>query len=100
MSKDLSNPTPAMLEAVGILKACLPLSERLVKHGITVALSDQELSRLSHFEPLMLAEYSESEWSYLRVASGVKLNGVAALISCLARNRKDSAVPFSLKDWN
>lgn len=87
MSNDLSNPAPALLEAVRVLRGCQPLAERLVMHGITVKLNDGELANLLKFEQLVLADYSDREWSYLRVASGVKVSGVAALTSYLARYR-------------
>jgi hypothetical protein len=85
MSDNLSNPGHSLLKGVSIMKACAPLAERLVKSGIIIELSPQDLANLLSFEQLVLAEYSESEWSYLRVASGVKVNGVAALNSCLSR---------------
>jgi hypothetical protein len=85
MSDNSARPGRSLVEAVSILKACSPLAERLVKSGIIIELSPQDQANLLSFERLVLAEYSESEWSYLRVASGVKVSGVAALNSCLTR---------------
>ena len=85
MSENITSPRPTMPEALSILKGCQPLAERLVLRGIIIELSAQDQAHLLNFERLVLAEYNESEWSYLRVASGVKLNGVAALNSCLVR---------------
>jgi len=85
MSENSVSPGRSLVEAVSILKACAPLAERLVRSGIIVELSPQEQATLLSFERLVQAEYNESEWSYLRVASGVKVSGVAALNSCLTR---------------
>lgn len=85
MSENSASPGRSLVEAVSVLKACYPLAERLVRSGIIIELSPQDQANLLNFEQLVLAEYSESEWSYLRVASGVKVSGVAALNSCLTR---------------
>jgi hypothetical protein len=83
MNDSASNRLPNLNEAVNILKACQPLAERLLAKGVLVELSDQEQKDLKKFEQLLLSDYSESEWSYLRVASGVRIKAVAALNSCL-----------------
>jgi hypothetical protein len=85
MSDNPVKPSRSLVEAVSVLKACHPLAERLVIKGIIIELSPQDQAHLLNFEQLVLAEYSDSEWSYLRVASGVKVSGVAALNSCLMR---------------
>ncbi len=90
MGKDLSNPSRALVEAVRILRNCRPLAERMDIHGITVELSQEEKTALLDFEQVVLAGYSESEWSYLRVASGVNLRGVAVLTRCLSRFKTEA----------
>ncbi len=81
------NPPHVLLNAVNILRACQPLSDRLIANGVTIELTNQEQAHLLKFEQLLMTDYTESDWSYLRVASGVKVNGVAALTSCLTRFR-------------
>lgn len=80
------NSTDHLKEAVSILKACQPLAAHLVMQGITVKLSDQERNSLLKFKQIIEAGYSDSQWSYLRVASGIQVSGIAALTSCLNRN--------------
>jgi hypothetical protein len=87
MSDNASNPPRYLTEAVSRLRACQPLAERLVLSGVTIELSEEDRVHLLNFEQLVLADYSESEWSYLRVVSGVKAMGVASLHSCLTRYR-------------
>ncbi len=87
MSENLAKPPHQLAKAVSTLRACQPLAERLVTKGVVIELTEQEKAHLLNFEQLMLAEYSESEWSYLRVASGLKVMAVAALTSCLNRYR-------------
>jgi len=79
------NPNSKLNEAVSLLKDCQPLVTRLKAHGITIELTPQEIKILLNFEKLLLADYTESQWSYLRVASGIQLSGVAVLSSCLTR---------------
>jgi len=87
MSDSSGNPPRFLVEAASVLRTCQPLSDRLVIEGVTIELSEQDKAHLLSFEKLVLADFSESEWSYLRVASGVKLMAVAALKSCLTRYR-------------
>lgn len=77
----------SLAEAVKILRNCTALADRLVLEGVTIELQEAEVAQLLNFEKLILADYSPAEWSYLRVASGVKVSGVAALTSYLARYR-------------
>jgi len=93
MSDSSSNSNHPLAEAASILRACHPLADRLVLRGIIIELSEQEQAQLLNFERLVQADYSESEWSYLRVASGVKVSGVAALNSCLVRYRTKNPKP-------
>jgi len=79
------NPNRNLSEAVSLLKDCQPLVTRLKAHGITIELTPQEIKNLLNFEKLVLADYSESQWSYLRVASGIQVSGVALLSTCLTR---------------
>lgn len=84
MTTSSSNHIPHHLSgAASILRECLPLSERLLAKGLTIDLTGPELSQLLKFQKLLETDFSESEWSYLRVASGVKISAVAALKSCL-----------------
>ena len=72
-------------EAVNQLKDCQPLVNRLKAKGVTIELSPKEIEYLLNFEKMVLANYTESQWSYLRVASGVQLSGIAVLSTCLTR---------------
>ncbi len=88
MSINESHPLNAnsnLSEAVSLLKDCQPLVTRLKAHGVTIELSPQEKKSLLNFEKLVLANYTDSQWSYLRVASGIQLSGVAVLSTCLTR---------------
>ena len=87
MSANPANQSHALAEAASSLRACQPLADRLVLRGVIIELSAREQVQLLSFEQLVLANYSDSEWSYLRVASGVKVSGVAALNSCLTHFR-------------
>ncbi|MEI7556709.1 hypothetical protein [Candidatus Chlorohelix sp.] len=73
----------SLVKASSILRTCLALADRLLLEGVVISLSKSEEEQLLNFEQLVQSNYSESDWSYLRVASGVKINGVAALTSCL-----------------
>ncbi len=73
------NPNGRLAEAVNILKACQPLVARLTMHGVTIQLSKHEEADLLKFKQLMQTNYSDSDWSYLRIASGTKVSGIAAL---------------------
>jgi hypothetical protein len=83
MSDSVFNPAPSLNEAVNILKACQALADRLLAKGVIVELSEQEQKDLKSYEKVVLADYNENDWRYLRVASGLKINAVAALDSCL-----------------
>ena len=72
-------------KAANQLKDCQPLIDRLKAHGVTIQLSPQEIKNLQNFEKLVAANYSDSQWSYLRVASGIQLSGMAVLSTCLTR---------------
>jgi hypothetical protein len=87
MSANSNEPTTPLATAVEVLRACAPLADRLQREGIIVELTPAELVHLGKFEKLVNSDFSESDWGYLRVASGVKLRGVAALTSCLSRHR-------------
>jgi hypothetical protein len=50
--------------------------------------------QLLSFEQLLLAGYTETEWSYLRVASGLKIREVGLLTSCLSRHRISEQKPI------
>jgi hypothetical protein len=73
----------SLVKAASILRTCLALADRLLIEGVLISLSKAEEEQLLNFEQLVQSNYSESDWSYLRVSSGVKINGVAALTSCL-----------------
>jgi len=75
----------SLREAANQLKDCQPLVDRLKAHGITIQLSPQELKNLQNYEKLVSANYTDSQWSYLRVASGIQLSGIAVLSTCLTR---------------
>jgi len=80
-----SNPNGNLSEAVSLLKDCQPLVTRLKAHGVTIELTPQEKKSLLNYEKLVLANYTDSQWSYLRVASGIQVSGVALLSTCLTR---------------
>ncbi|MEI6046735.1 MAG: hypothetical protein WCS37_20485 [Chloroflexota bacterium] len=82
---DSTNSTNGLVGGVALLRACQPLVARLLAEGVTITLSKQEEASLLGFGKLKQADYSERDWSYLRMAGGVKVSGVAALNSCLAR---------------
>ena len=83
---DKTAHTPEQLaEAVRLLKASHPLVARLIKQGVTIELSSQEEASLLGFKKVEQAGYSERDWSYLRLAGGVNVSGVAALVGCLTR---------------
>jgi hypothetical protein len=92
MSDNPTNSLHDLAEAASTLRACRPLADRLVLRGVIVELSEQEQAQLLGFELLVLADYSDSEWSYLRLASGVKVSGVAALNSCLSHFRPKAPI--------
>lgn len=77
--------TDSLREAINQLKDCQPLVDRLKAHGVTIQLTSQEIKNLQNFENMLSANYSDSQWSYLRVASGLQLSGIAVLSTCLAR---------------
>jgi len=79
------NPNRNLNEAVSLLKDCQPLVTRLKAQGITIELTPQDKKTILNFEKLVLANYSDSQWSYLRVASGIQVSGVALLNACLTR---------------
>lgn len=85
MSINETNPNTHLNEAVSQLKDCQPLVTRLKAHGVTIELTSQEKKNLLNFEKLVLANYSDSQWSYLRVASGIQVSGIAVLSTCLTR---------------
>jgi hypothetical protein len=85
---------PALTEGVSILRACQPLLERLRAKGVTIELSRQEEKQLLSFEQLWLADHSESDWSYLRIVSGLKAGEVALLTSCLRYYRAKDQKPI------
>lgn len=79
------NPNSNLNEAVSLLKDCQPLVTRLKAHGVTIELTPQEIKSILNFEKLVQADYTESQWSYLRVASGIQVSGIAVLSTCLTR---------------
>ncbi len=83
MSNNTTNSAHPLAEPAAILRASLPLADRLSKEGVIIELSPEEHAQLLKFEKLVEADYSDNDWSYLRVVSGVKVAGVAALNSCL-----------------
>ena len=85
MSINENNPNSHLNEAVSLLKDCQPLVTRLKAHGVTIELTSQEKKNLLNFEKIVLANYSDSQWSYLRVASGIQVSGIAVLSTCLTR---------------
>ena len=87
MSDNSNIPSKYLMEAASILKTCQPLADQLSMYGVLSALTEEDHARLLSFEKLLNADFSDSEWSYLRVASGVKIGGVAALTGCLRRYR-------------
>lgn|SRR5690349_1705580 len=94
MSDNQANQPHPLAEAASILRTCQPLSDHLMAEGITIELSKQEQQLLLNFEKLLLTGYSETEWSYLRVASGLKVREVAILTSCLSRFRISEQKPI------
>jgi hypothetical protein len=93
MSHNSSKPSPIVTEGVQILRACRPLLERLTSQGVTIELSEQDQKDLFSFEKLVLADLTESDWSYLRIVSGVKATEVAVLTSCLRYYRSKEQKP-------
>jgi len=93
MSINENNPNSHLNEAVSQLKDCQPLVTRLKAHGVTIELTSQEKKNLLNFEKLVLANYSDSQWSYLRVASGIQVSGIAVLSTCLTRFQASEARP-------
>ena len=87
MSVNPLNQFDRLAKAVSSLRACQPLADHLILRGVIIELSAREQTQLLSFEQLVLADYSERAWSYLRVASGLKVRGVAALNSCLTHFR-------------
>ncbi len=85
MSSNISSQDDSLVKEAALLRACQPLADRLLAEGVTIELSEKDRALLLSFEKLTLAGYSEREWSYLRVASGIKIKAVAVLHSCLAR---------------
>ncbi len=83
------SPRPTMVEAVNILRSCQPVSKHLMEQGVTVELSDKERACMLAFERLELSSFSDSEWSYLRVASGIQVSALAALRGCLTYYRSN-----------
>src|SRR5690242_9857304 len=72
-------------EALKQLKACRPLAVRLESLGVNVELSKPEQERLRLLKALDTADYTERQWSYLRMASGLNVSQLAALNRYLAR---------------
>lgn len=75
----------SLREAANQLKACQPLVDRLKAHGVTIQLSPEEIKNLQYYEKLVSVNYTDSQWSYLRVASGIQVSGLAVLSTCLTR---------------
>jgi hypothetical protein len=84
-NKAVIDTTGNLSGAVLLLKACQPLVARLAAQGVTIKLSKKEESSLLGFRKIEQFGYNERDWSYLRMAGGVKVSGVAALNSCLTR---------------
>jgi hypothetical protein len=84
-NKQYLGPNAHLNEAVGILKACLPLIKRLSTEYVTLDLNSQEKASLLNYKKLVEADYKDSEWSYLRVAAGVQISSLTALTSLLTR---------------
>ena len=84
LSDDIG-PTGFLRDATNQLKQCQPLVNRLKAFGVTIQLTAQEIQNLQNYEKLVSANLSDSQWSYLRVASGLQLSGIAVLSTCLAR---------------
>ncbi len=80
-----NRPVDFLREVANQLKDCQPLVNRLKAQGVTIKLNLQETKALLNYERMELASYTASQWSYLRVASGIQLSGTAALATCLTR---------------
>ncbi len=87
MTNNISDTPRNLAEAAKVLRSCQPLAERLSMEGITVNLTEDEQALLLKFEQLLQTDFTDSDWSYLRIVSGVKQAGVAVLTSCLNRYR-------------
>ncbi len=85
------DPSSQLLEGINIMKACQPLVVRLRHQGVTISLDQKEKTNLLNFKKLVDANLSDSDWSYLRVASGTQVSGVAVLRSCLIRLQSSEA---------
>jgi hypothetical protein len=83
MSDEASKIPASVIEAAGILRKCLPLATRLMQEGVMIALNKAEEDQLISFEKLTLQDFSEQDWRYLRLSSGVNIQGVSSLHSCL-----------------
>lgn len=94
MSQNETNSYQHLTQPVKILKDCRSLSERLMIEGLVFELTPSEQTHLLNFEQLLQADYSPSEWSYLRIVSGVKINAVAALSGRLALYRAKESKPL------
>jgi hypothetical protein len=86
MNDNSFKPSEGLVEAARTLRTCQPLADTLMAKGVTIELNTQEQAALKRFRELVLADFSESEWSYMRVVSGVKVRDVAVLKSCLMRH--------------
>lgn len=86
MNDNSFKPSPALIEAAKVLRTCQPLAESLMANGVTIELGQPEQAALKRFRELVLADFTESEWSYMRVVSGLKVRDVAVLKSCLMRH--------------
>ena len=85
MVNEENRPVHLLREVANQLKECQPLVSRLKAHGVTIKLTLQETKALLNYEKLVLANYTAGQWSYLRIASGIQLSGIAALATCLTR---------------
>ncbi len=77
--------THLLKEVVNQLKDAQPLVNRLKAKGVTIQLTPKEIEVLLNFEKMVLTNYTDSQWSFLRVASGIQLSGIAVLSTCLTR---------------
>jgi hypothetical protein len=73
-----------LTQPVAILKSCQALSDRLLLEGLGVKLTPVEEKQLLDFEQLFLTDYTPTDWTYLRIVSGLNTRAVAALSGGLA----------------
>ena len=82
---ETNNANHQLSEGIKTLKTCQPLVARLLQEGLTITLDQQEQAKLRDFKKLVDADFTDSQWSYLRIASATQMSGIAVLKTCLIR---------------